>query len=185
MPMAQQARAWTREDLDRLPDDGNSYEVVRGELFVTPPPSSDHQQAIVELNRILVGYVAAQGIGDVHHPRSVVIFEGSQVEPDLMVRPKVVPAPRWEDAPVPLLVVEVLSPYTRRRDLMPKRSLYLDAGVGEYWIVDPDRRVIRVVRRGGADAVAEHTLTWHPPGASDPLVIDVRALFLDALGPEA
>lgn len=183
MLMAQQSRAWTRVDLDRLPDDGNSYEVVRGQLFVTPPPSSDHQQVIVELNRLLVGYVASQGLGDVHQPHSVVVFEGSQVEPDLMVRPKVVPAPLWEDAPIPLLVVEVLSPFTRRRDLVPKRSLYHDAGVAEYWIVDPERRVIRVVRQGEPDAVAEHSIMWHPVGAAEPLVLDVRALFYDALGP--
>lgn len=185
MLMAQQLRAWTRDDLDRLPEDGNSYEVVRGELFVTPPPSSDHQQVIVELNRLLVGYVASQRIGDVHHPRSVVVFEGSQVEPDLMVRPTVVPAPRWEEAPVPTLAIEVLSPFTKRRDLVPKRSLYLDAGVAEYWIVDPDRRVVRVVRADEPDAVAEQSLTWHPRGAAEPLVLDVRQLFLDALGPEA
>ncbi len=184
MLMAQQTRVWTRDDLDRLPDDGNSYEVVRGELFVTPPPSSDHQQVIVVLNRILVGYVSAQGIGDVHQPHSIVTFEGSQVEPDLMVRPSIVPAPRWEQAPVPFLVVEVLSPFTKRRDLVPKRSLYLDAGVAEYWIVDPDRRVIRVVRPDEPDAVAEHSLRWHPSGATEPLVLDVRQLFLDALGPE-
>jgi Uma2 family endonuclease len=185
MLMAQKTRRWSRADLARMPkDDGNSYEVVRGELFVTPAPRSAHQQVVVVLHRLIAPYVWAQHLGDVHLPRSVMVFDGSEVEPDLMVRPAVpMPPPEWSEAPVPLLVVEVLSAITRRRDLGPKRALYLDAGVAEYWIVDAGRRVVRVVRPGEADAVAAGSLTWHPRGASSPLVVDLGGLFFDALGP--
>jgi Uma2 family endonuclease len=63
-----------------------------------------------------------------------------------------------------------------------KRELYLDAGVPEYWIVDGQQRTIRVVRSGRHDVVTAESLAWHPPGPSEPLVIDVPAFFGEALG---
>lgn len=183
MLMAQATKEWTRGDLARLPDDGNKYEVVRGELFVTPAPRSPHQQLIAMLNRLLVPYVASEGIGLVHQARSVVVFDGSEVEPDLFVQPTVsAPPPRWENAPTPLLVVEVLSPVTKRRDRGSKRQLYLDAGVPEYWIVDGERRSVMVVRPGAEDARVTGTLTWTPDGARTPFTLDLPAFFTDVLG---
>jgi Uma2 family endonuclease len=113
----------------------------------------------------------------VYHPRAVIRFEGSEAEPDLMVRavPPGVHGHAWEKLPAPLLVVEVLSPTTRRRDLVNKREYYLDAGVGEYWLVDGERREIRVIRRGHDDVMARESLVWRP--AAEPLVLDVTALF--------
>jgi len=117
----------------------------------------------------------------VFHPRAVVRFEDSEAEPDLFVRaPR--PASRrrvlkdWENAPAPLLVVEVLSPTTRRRDVHEKRDLYLSAGAGEYWVIDPDRHSIRVIRARFEDRVVEDELVWAPP-AAPPLRIEVPALF--------
>jgi Uma2 family endonuclease len=70
---------------------------------------------------------------------------------------------------------------TRRRDLNEKRALYLDAGVDEYWIVDPETNRITSIRRDRADVVAPDSLTWGAPGASVSLEIDVAEVF----GPEA
>src|SRR5215471_16894481 len=110
MHMAAAIKHWTLEELHRLPDDGNKYELVRGELFVTPPPSDDHETIIARLSRRLDPFVAAHGLGFVYRPRSVVRAEGSEVEPDLMVRALKAPGGRdWDDAPRPILVVEVLS----------------------------------------------------------------------------
>ena len=75
-----------------------------------------------------------------------------------------------------MLVVEVLSPTTCRRDLGDKRTLYLTSGVGEYWVVDPESRSVRVMRANVDDVVITDELTWAPVGAS-PLVIRVPALF--------
>jgi len=176
--MSMPAKAWTLEELHRLPDDGNKYEVIRGELFVTPPPSVDHEEMLARLSAILTGYVEKHGLGKVYHPRSVIRFEGSEAEPDLMVRavPSGVHGNAWEKLPPPVLVVEVLSATTRRRDLVNKREYYLDAGVGEYWVLDGDRREIRVIRRGDQDVIARESLVWRaaPAGA---LVLDVVALF--------
>src|SRR5262245_55479237 len=84
--MTTATKPWTIEEPHRLPDDGNKYELVRGELFVTPPPSVDHEEVLARLAKILMAFVEKHGLGNVYHPRSVVRFEGSEVEPDLMVR---------------------------------------------------------------------------------------------------
>ena len=173
---------WTLEELHRLPDDGNKYELVRGELFVTPAPSPEHERIAVVLTEILIDYVRQQKLGRVFHPRAVVRFRGSEVEPDIMVREWTESPVGWSEAPVPLLVVEILSDVTRRRDPGPKREFYLDVGVPEYWIVDGDARTIRVIHSGVDDVVAADALTWSPRGASEPVVIDVRGLFREALG---
>jgi Uma2 family endonuclease len=180
MHMATQTKRWTLEEVHSLPDDGNKYELVRGELFVTPAPTPEHETILALLTRVLDPYVAANGLGFIYHPRAVMRFDGSEVEPDLMVRVKEHPAVKdWDTEPTPILVVEVLSKFSRRRDQAQKRELYLDAGVAEYWIVDPERREIRVVRRGAADVVASGELTWSPPGASAPFVMRVAELFDD------
>jgi Uma2 family endonuclease len=111
---------WTLEELHRLPDDGNKYELVRGELFVTPAPRPAHEEIANALSDILGGYVRREKIGRVFRPRAVVRIEESEVEPDLLVRPGVSAGPmEWEDAPLPVLVVEILSDTTRRRDHGP------------------------------------------------------------------
>jgi Uma2 family endonuclease len=82
----------------------------------------------------------------------------------------------WEELPPPRLAVEVLSPTTRRRDLANKREYYLDAGVGEYWVLDGERREVRVIRRGESDVVVRDSLVWRAVVA-EPLVLDMVALF--------
>jgi Uma2 family endonuclease len=178
MHMAAQTKRWTLDEVHSLPDDGNKYELVRGELFVTPPPSEDHETILSRLHAILVPYVGQHRLGMVYRPRAVIRFDGSEVEPDLMVRAeRQAPGRDWDDAPVPILVVEVLSGSTRRRDQLQKRELYLDAGVEEYWIVDPDRAAVRIVRSGVEDVVTSTELSWSPSGAPADLVIRVPALF--------
>ena len=184
MLMAQTTAAWTLAELDRLPDDGNKYELVDGELFVTPAPSPGHETLAAELLVILMQYVLAQNLGRVYTPRSVVRTQGSEVEPDLMVRPAMPTLPKaWADMPTPLLVVEIASRTTRRRDNVQKRVFYSGIGVPEYWIVDRETRSIRVIRPHADDMDATAELLWWPRGASEPLRIDVPAYFHAALGP--
>jgi len=181
MAVATTAKKWTLAELHRLPDDGNKYELVRGELFVTPPPSDAHETINAKLTSILTPYVIEHGLGLVYHPRAVVRFEGSEVEPDLMVR-QPHPDPRgndhdWTRAPIPILVVEVLSPYTRRRDRQQKKNLYADAGVEEYWMVDPEERTITARRPDGTEKVMRDVATWHPSAASEPFTFSAREIF--------
>jgi Uma2 family endonuclease len=177
MLMSLKARRWTRGDLDRMPDDGNRYEVVRGDLFVTPPPRVEHEAIVEALLRRIGPYVWNHEIGHVRLPKSVMIFDGSQVEPDLMVLPPIGQVRSWERMPTPLLVVEVLSDSTARRDRVAKRSFYLDAGVAEYWIVDADTRSIVIARRDLADERVTTQLEWLPIAGLDPLAIEVAQLF--------
>lgn len=176
MPMAAATKQWTLAEVHSLPDDGNKYELVRGELFVTPAPSVKHESIKARLTRILVPYVEAHSLGLVYHPRAVIRFQGSEVEPDLIVRQQP-DDPDWAKAPIPILVVEILSDSTRRRDWNQKKQLYLDVGIDEYWIVDPDARTITVIRRGAAAAVASEQVTWAPTGTGSPLVVELKHVF--------
>jgi Uma2 family endonuclease len=177
MSMVAMSKHWTLDELHRLPDDGNKYEVVFGELFVTPAPTEQHETILARLSAVLVPYVTAHNLGAVFHPRAIIRFEDSEAEPDLFVR-ALSPKPRrdWNVAPPPLLVVEVLSPTTRRRDLVDKRELYLAVGAAEYWVIDPERRDVRVIRPGQADVVVDDRLTWAPSSAR-PLELSVPDLF--------
>lgn len=83
----------------------------------------------------------------------------------------------WADAPRPILVAEIRSPATCRRDVGRKRDLYVALGILEYWIVDADARTVAVVRPDRPDEVMSDVLRWHPAGASYPLEIDLAALM--------
>ena len=88
MAMADRVRKkWTVEELHSLPDDGNTYELVHGELFVTPAPTLLHETVLARLTRILDPYVAANDLGYVYRPRAVIMVgDDTEVEPDFMVR---------------------------------------------------------------------------------------------------
>lgn len=170
-------RVWTVEDLERMPDDGNKYEVVRGELFVTPAPSYWHQLIVTRLARILDLYAMEQQLGMVFQARSIVRRRGGETEPDLFIS-EISARRDWNGAPTPSLVVEVESRSTRRRDEKQKRAYYIeDAGIPEYWIVDRESRSIRVARPGVEDMWVTDRLVWRPAGASRPLEFEVGPLF--------
>jgi len=179
--VATQVRQWTLEELHRLPEDGNKYELVRGELFVTPPPTDEHETIGAILHDIIGAYVRAHELGLVYRPKAVMRLDESEVEPDLMVRSRHPSRTGtdmdWNTAPVPILVVEIASPYTRRRDRDQKKRLYLDAGVAEYWIVDPESREIRMIRPGQDDVIVSDRVKWLPSGAPEALTFEVSVLF--------
>ncbi len=177
MAMAIETKRWTLEELHRLPDDGNKYELVRGELFVTPAPAPDHEIVLANLTGILGPFVTAHKLGAVFHPRAVLRFDGSEVEPDLMVRRQPPANTPWEKWPTPTLVVEVVSPTTRRRDRQNKREFYLDAGVDEYWIIDPETRTATIVRQGASDQTESAGIVWSPDAVSEPLRIPLADIF--------
>jgi Uma2 family endonuclease len=176
--MATKTRSWTRSDLERLPDDGNRYEVLDGVLLVTPQAAYDHQEVATIIAARLFAYCEARGIGRVVAPGAVPHGK-SELQPDVQV----IPGPRssrrakWTALPKPILVVEVLSDSTRGRDLVLKREAYLRWGIPEYWIVDPEEREITIVREGQEDVLARERLEWRPRADVPALVLDVRALF--------
>ena len=173
MPLTQ---PWTLDELDRLPDDGNRYEVLDGELLVTPAPSDVHEAIIEWLDAALRPFVQANGLGSLQH-RGVIQIGGSQVEPDLMIRP-LAPLRGWANAPLPSLVVEVVSRGTRNRDLGGKREFYTRNGIAEYWAVDREEEVVLQIRGGEARRVTT-ILRWAPMGSTRSLDVDVAAMFAE------
>ena len=177
MVVAIPTKRWTLEELHSLPDDGNKYELVRGQLFVTPPPAPVHEAVLARLHTLLEPYVQRHRLGYIYRPRAVVrVAPNVEVEPDLFVSPTVIES--WDDAPLPILVAEVTSASTRRRDHDEKRQLYRDLGIPTFWLVDLDGRNVRVVRPGHSDSFADVTLSWHPAGAVEALSIAVTSLLM-------
>ena len=171
-------RAWTRADLARLPDDGNRYEVLDGALLVTPQAAFGHQEIATRLVVALSAYCTAHGIGVVVAPGAVP-HDQSELQPDVQVIPGRPPrGATWTSLPRPILVIEVLSDSTSRRDLGIKRDAYLRWGIPEYWAVDLEARRVHVFRpAGGEGEVVEHTLLWHPVPAHAPFELRLAALF--------
>ena len=185
MHMALDAHAWTVADLAGLPDDGQRYEVIDGELFVTPAPSLRHQDAIAALHLLLAPYVAKERIGHlVFAPADVTFSPRRGVQPDLFVASLVNGRRPRESSEIRglLLAVEVLSPSSVRADRVVKRALYRDEGVAEYWLIDLDARAVE--RSTPADSkvkIIAETLSWRPKVAASPLTIDLKRYFAEIL----
>jgi Uma2 family endonuclease len=178
---ARNAVDWTVEMRDALPDDGNRYEVIDGELLVTPAPAWRHQYAVGELLELLSPFVTAHALGRVIHARADVVFTPRRaVQPDVFVVPLVDGrSPRdWSAVRRMLLAVEVLSPSTGLADRQKKRVLYQDEGVPEYWIVDLDARLFERWRPGDTrPEILTDTIEWKPTDAHPALLIELPEYF--------
>ena len=181
MAMPAPQTEWTAEMVRALPDGGNRYEVIDGELFVTPAPSWTHQRAVSELYLLIMPYLREHGLGNaIIAPADVVFGPRNAVEPDLFVVPLVAGSvPRtWEEVGRLLLAVEVLSPSTRRTDRGEKRDLYKRKAVPRYWIIDTDARTVeRWLPDDSAPETFASTLEWQPDATVPPLVIDLPTYF--------
>jgi Uma2 family endonuclease len=186
MHMQHATKRWTVDDLAALPDDGSRYEVVDGELLVTPAPSVRHQNAVLELAVVLREYVARHGLGRTFvSPADIAYGPHSSVQPDVFVAPPLEGASieRWDQLGPLLLVVEVISPGTARQDRFTKRLLYQRQGIAEYWIVDLDARLIERWRpTDERPEILVDRLTWQPVDAVEPLVIELEPFFREITG---
>jgi Uma2 family endonuclease len=122
------------DDLDQLPDDGTRYELVDGLLLVSPSPTERHQRALGRLFFLLTA-AAAPGVRVYGAPLDVRLSERVQVQPDILVVQDGPPRDKLDR--LPLLCVELLSPGTRRHDVVLKRRAYEREGIASYWLVDP------------------------------------------------
>ena len=149
-------RAFTRSDLDAMPDDGRRYELIDGVLIVTPAPARLHQRMVLEL-AVLLHDACPPELELLTAPFDVALDDISILQPDLLVARRADFTKK--DLPTaPLLAVEVLSPSTRRIDLTLKRSRYESAGCPSYWVLDPDQPSISVWQLEGTAYVgAGHT----------------------------
>ena len=178
-------RQWTADDLQDMPDDGQRYEVIDGELFVTPAPSFDHQGALLLLCRKIADYLDREPVGYVlFSPADITFSPRRAVQPDLFVVPRTGERRphSWSEIETLILAVEVLSPSTARLDRVVKRKLYRDEHVSEFWIIDLDARTFeRSTPKDSRVDVIDGTLEWHPQGASVPFVLDVAEYFAQVL----
>lgn len=171
---------YTADMVRAMPDDGNRYEVVYGELLVTPAPRPWHQVLVHRLSVALEMYLQREPVG-------IVLAAPADISwgPDVLVQPDVfVVAPEeartlsWNRMRTLLLVAEVLSPGTAHGDRFLKRLRYREAGVPLYWLVGGDERSVEVWRPSDDfPAIERERLVWHPPGAREPLTLRLEELF--------
>ena len=147
-----QAIPMTYAEYALLPQDRNRYEVLDGELFMTPSPSVRHQVAAFELASILRDHVSRHKLGRVLvAPMDVMLSETNIVQPDILfLRTDRVPPGDADNVRVaPNLIVEVISPSTAKEDREDKRTVYARHGVAHYWIVDPGLRTLEMYSLAG------------------------------------
>ena len=144
----------TYEDYVGLPDDGRRYEILDGELEVSPAPAPRHQGVSGNLLVILHTHVQERGMGRVYHaPIDVILAPDSIVQPDLVfvaAGREALVTERAIEGP-PDLAVEILSPWSDRRDRVAKAALYARYGIRHYWIPDPVARTLEVYEVKGTE----------------------------------
>ncbi|HEX8281859.1 MAG TPA: Uma2 family endonuclease [Pyrinomonadaceae bacterium] len=183
-------RKFTSADLALMPDDGQRYEVIEGDLYVSKQPSAEHQFACAEITWCLVGWCKKSKTGVALIAPGLVFADGDDVAPDVVwvsherMAGALDKAGHFTEAPE--LVVEVLSPGRRNeyRDRGAKLKLYSRRGVSEYWIVDWMRRLVEVYRREG-DALKPAATLHADEALESPMLPDfscrVSSLFLSSL----
>lgn len=180
------ARRWTVEEVLALPEEpGKRFEVVDGELLVSPSPRTGHQVAVAALVSELRSYLRPMRVGAaICAPSDVILDARTLVQPDVYVMPFVngrLPRDN-ESTPTPMLVVEVLSPSTARHDRFVKRPRYQRERV-ECWLVDLDSRMFeRWIPDAERPELLTEVVVWQPDGMSEPFRLELSAFFLEVLG---
>ena len=171
---------WTAEMLPALPDDGRHYEIIDGEMYVTPSPTNAHQAIAARLAAALLRFLDPTGIGAVIPDVDVSADERTMVRPDIVVAPFVggrLPE-RQLDARALLLPVEILSPSSLGTDRGAKRRLYMRLSVPEYWIVDVGDRSVERWRPGVEfPEVVRERLVWRPEAGGPEVNIELGGIF--------
>ena len=135
----------TYDDYRLLPDDRNRYEILDGELSVTPAPGTKHQRISGRLYLILANHILTDQLGDIYAaPTDLILAPTTVAQPDLIFigndRRHIVTERAIEGPPT--LLIEILSPTTSRTDRLTKAQLYAKHQVPHYWLVDPDQRTL-------------------------------------------
>ncbi len=144
-------KRYTYADYAALPDDGRRYEIIEGELFMSPAPTPDHQEVSGEVEFSLRQHVKKHRLGKVFDaPIDVILDDKNVVQPDILFisreRLEIVGETNIRGAPD--LIMEILSPGMAYNDLVTKKDLYAQFGVKEYWLIDPGKRWIEIYTPG-------------------------------------
>jgi Uma2 family endonuclease len=190
MAMPATQRRWTASEVRQLivesPLQTPRYELVDGELLVTPSPSAPHQRAVALLWRALEDYLAREPAGVAYvSPFDLELEPGTIVQPDVFVVPPH-ESERLLRGELPgrelMLAVEILSPGSGRHDRVTKRYLY-GRHVDDYWVVDLDARLFERWRRAAQQPdVIVSSLEWLPLRATEPFRLDLPGYFAAVFG---
>lgn len=182
-------RRWSEEEFyaarDAAPQ-GERWELVDGEVLVTPSPHWTHQRSVVRLTVALDAYVRRHALGEVFTaPLDVQLQPGLVLQPDILVVPNGVLRVHADFVDCLLLAVEAISPSSARHDRVKKRPAYQRNRVPEYWIVDERSGIVERWRPDDErpEIVAEQ-LVWNPEGASAPFELDLMAFFAEVSVPD-
>ncbi len=173
--------SYTVGEVRNFPDDRLRYEVIRGELLVTPAPGTIHQRAVGEFFATLKRHVEQYALGEaIVAPFEVEFSDDTAVQPDVLVilndRAEQLTHKRLMGPPS--LAVEVISYSSKRTDRLQKRALYMGDGVEEYWVVDPELRHVERWRPGASEPeIVTGRLTWQPQVSLPAFALDLPELF--------
>jgi len=160
----------TYDDYCLLPDDGKRYQVIEGELFVSPAPRTTHQDIILQLGALLYTYVKAHNLGKVYvAPTDVLLAPTTVVQPDILFirRENMEVITELNIQGPPDLCIEILSPGTESVDRERKMAVYARYGVAEYWIINPLRQIVSIYGRDDDGFVLKGEATEDDTVASD------------------
>ncbi len=129
-------------------DDDKRFELIEGELYMVPAPGFYHQTISMNISHPLKIFVKKNNLGTVlYAPFDVVLSEADVVQPDIIFvsreRMGLMTEKNLQGAPD--LAIEILSITTKERDKLVKKRLYMDYGVREFWIVDPDKKAVEIM----------------------------------------
>ena len=171
----------TYDDYVELPNDGKRYEILAGELAVTPAPNLKHQISSANVFKIVSRHVDDNKLGiTLYAPIDLILESTSVLQPDLLF----VSQARWNiltDKGIvgaPDLVVEILSPTTTRNDRVTKAQIYARHKVPAYWIVDPEQESIEIYLLS-ADGYRLATILQGEAPASAPPFTDLKLAAID------
>lgn len=171
---------YTADMVRAIPDDGKRYELVYGELLVTPSPRLWHQEIVGRLYEELRAYIKTHPVGHVlASPADISWSADTLVQPDVFVADRdEARTLEWSYVKTLLLAIEVVSPSTARFDRFTKRRLYQEVGIPEYWIVDPDRKLVEVWTPADTQpTIQRDRVVWTPVAVDEPLTIELADMF--------
>ncbi|MEW6608051.1 MAG: Uma2 family endonuclease, partial [bacterium] len=144
--VATEEEKWTYQDYVQFPDNGKRYQIIQGEVYMSPAPVPYHQRIIRKLGKIIDEFVTRNDLGEIFYaPCDVLLSDINVVQPDIffisnenldIIKDKYIEG-------VPDLIIEITSPYTQKIDKLLKKRLYETYRVQEYWIVDADKKTLQ------------------------------------------